>query len=470
MMKEVKGMGIKVGRKLPAITEGRMLGGMIRYAIPIMLANVLQLLYNSADMFVLGNFCDDPNAIGAVGCTGALINLLLGLFIGLGAGVSVTVAQALGAKDYDRVSRSVHACVLLALILGAVVAVVGIFCAPLFLRWIKTDAVFMEGATTYMRIYFLGAMGNLLFNFLAGILRSKGDTLHPLMFSSVGGIVNILLNLLFVIAFDMGIAGVAIATIAAQAISATLCFIFLMKIDGPCKISIRRLRLDAQVVKGFIRYGLPAGIQGSFFSLSNVILQSSYNNLGPLYVNANAAAGQVDAYVFTAMNSFYHVALTYGSQNYGAKKYDRVKRAYGTSLICVFTVGVVLGTFAYFCAGPLVSIFNKDPAVIEVAKVRLLYVCLPYFLCGIMDVGTGMMRSIGCSLGATIITFIGSCLSRIIWVYTVFRIFMTIEVLYIIYPLSWLVTFIALFTAFQILLRRYIRREAEQAAETLTSA
>ncbi len=451
----------------PSITEGKMLGSMIRYSIPIMLANVLQLLYNSADMFVLGNFCSDPNAIGAVGCTSALINLVLGLFIGLGAGVCVTVAQSLGAGDNDRVSRAVHSSVLLAILLGVVVTVIGVVMSPVFLGWMRTDAVFFEGAALYMRIYFLGSVGNLLFNFLAGILRSKGDTVHPLIFSSLGGVVNILLNLLFVIAFDLGIAGVAIATIIAQALSALLSLIFLMRLDGPCRICIRRIRLDGAVVGQFIRYGLPAGIQGSFFSLSNVILQGSYNLLGPLYVNANAAASQIDAYVFTAMNAFYHVALTYGSQNFGAKQYDRVKRAFGGALLCVSVVGLTLGILSFVFARPLVSIFNDDPAVIEVARVRLLYVGAPYFLCGIMEVANGTMRSIGASLAAMIITFIGSCLLRIIWVFTVFRALMTIEVLYWIYPLSWIATFIALTLVFFLLLSRHIRRERAQAASLL---
>ncbi len=445
-----------------SMTEGKMLGGMIRYAIPIMLANILQIVYNSADMFVLGNFCSDPNAIGAVGCTTALINLVLGIFIGLGAGVCVTVAQALGAGDEDRVSRAVHVCIVLALILGAAVSIIGFICSPIFLTWMGTDAVFFEGASLYMRIYFFGAIGNLLYNFLAGIMRSKGDTLHPLVFSLIGGVLNILLNLLFVIAFDMGIAGVAIATISAQLVSAVLSLVFLSHLNDPCKFCPKKLCLDRTIVLAFIRFGLPAGVQGSFFALSNVILQSSYNSLGPLYVNANAAATQVDSYVFNAMNAFYHVALTYSAQNFGAKKYDRLSRVYGNSLVCVTVVGLSLGVGGFLFAEPLIGIFNSDPAVIEVAKVRLMYICMPYFLCGIMEVANGMMRGIGCSLGSAVITFLGSCLFRVIWVLTVFRLVPRIEILYIVYAISWIMTFTALLVAFLIMLKRKIKSQELQ--------
>lgn len=432
------------------IIDGPILPNMFRYALPIMLTNILQLFYNSADMFVIGNFCSDPNALGAVGCTGALINMILGVFIGLGAGVAVTLAQSLGAGNKERASKIVHTAFVLALILGAVVTVLGNIIAVPILHAMNTPVEFLAGASLYVKIYFCGSIANIVYNFFAGILRSRGDTVRPLLFSMAGGIVNIILNLIFVLVFDMGVEGVAIATIVSQFISASLVIIHVAKLEDECRLDFKKLSIDMSVLKQLVKVGLPAGIQGSLFSVSNMLLQTGYNSLGPVIVNANVAAMNVDGYIYNILNSFYHTCLTFCSQNFGSKKFDRVKKVVFAGCGAATVVGLTLGIFVYIFAAPLVGIFDSSPETLFYAKQRLALVALPYFLCGIMDVGSGFLRSIGYSFHALIITFVGSCVLRIAWVYTVFPIFNDVRALYVVFPISWFVTALTLLITFAI--------------------
>ena len=430
------------------IIDGPVLPNMLRYALPIMLTNILQLFYNSADMFVIGNFCDDPNALGSVGCTGSLINMILGVFIGFGAGVAVTLAQSIGAGNRERASRIVHTSFCLSIVLGIIVTVLGNLISEPILHAMNTPDVFLRGATLYVKIYFCGSIANIMYNFFAGILRSRGDTVRPLLFSMAGGIVNIILNLIFVLVFKMGVEGVAIATITSQFISAVLVIIHMTKLNDECRLDFKKLGFDISVLKQLTKVGLPAGILGSLFSVSNMILQTGYNSLGPVIVNANVAAMNVDGYIYNILNSFYHTCLTFCSQNFGAKRFDRVKKVFFVGTGTVTALGLVLGVFVYTFAEPLVGIFNSDPEILVYAKQRLALVALPYFLCGLMDVGSGFLRSIGYSFRALIITFLGSCVLRIVWVYTVFPIFNDVWALYAVFPVSWFITAATLFVMF----------------------
>ena len=436
------------------IIDGPILPNMLRYALPIMLTNILQLFYNSADMFVIGNFCSDKNALGSVGCTGALINMILGVFIGLGAGVAVTLAQSLGAGNKEKASKIVHTSFCIAIILGAIVTVLGNIIAVPILHAMNTPEEFLEGASKYVKIFFCGSIANIMYNFFAGILRSRGDTVRPLLFSMAGGIVNIILNLIFVLVFGMGVEGVAIATITAQFISATLVIIHTARLQDECRLEFKKLSIDFTILKQLVKVGLPAGIQGSLFSVSNMLLQTGYNSLGPVIVNANVAAMNVDGYIYNILNSFYHTCLTFCSQNFGAKKFDRVKKVVFAGVGAATVVGLTLGIFVYVFAKPLVGIFNSDPEILVYAKQRLALVALPYFLCGIMDVGSGFLRSIGYSLYALIITFLGSCALRIAWIYTVFPIFNDVRALYVVFPISWFVTATTLIVTFAVCYKR----------------
>ena len=421
---------------------------MLRYALPIMITNILQLFYNSADMFVVGNFCSDKNALGSVGCTGSLIQMILGVFIGLGAGVAVILAQSIGSGNKERSSKIVHTSFCLSIFLGIVVTVIGNIIAVPILHWMNTPEEFIDGASLYVKIFFFGSIANITYNFFAGILRSRGDTVRPLLFSMAGGVVNILLNLMFVLVFGMGVEGVAIATIVSQFISAVLVIIHMTKLDDECRLDFKKLGIDFSVLKQLVRVGLPAGIQGSLFSVSNMMLQTGYNSLGAVVVNANVAAMNVDGYIYNILNSFYHTCLTFCSQNFGAKRFDRVKKVVFSGMGSVTVLGLCLGAFVCIFSDPLVGIFNSDPEVLSYARYRLLIIGLPYFLCGLMDVGSGFLRSIGYSFQSLIITFLGSCVLRIVWIYTVFARYPDVRVLYMAFPISWFLTSATLLITF----------------------
>ena len=431
------------------IIEGPVLSNMFKYALPIMLANVLQLFYSSADMMILSQFCSDPNARGSVGCTGALINLIFGVFIGLGAGVSVTLAQSIGAGDKEKSSKIVHTAFCLAVVLGVFVTAFGILMTEPLLMLNNTLPEFFDGASLYVKIFFCGSIANLIYNFFSGILRSRGDTVRPLLFSMVAGVVNVLLNFIFVKFFNMGVEGVAIATIISQFISATLVIIHMLKLEDECRLDFKKLGFDIPSLKQLFKIGLPAGIQGSLFSLSNMVLQWGYNSLQvPAIVNANSAAMYIDGYIYNILNAFYHTCLTFCSQNFGAKKFDRVKKVCFSGVFLASVIGLTLGVAVVVFAEPLLSVFKVTEEELGYAKTRLIIIGLPYFLCGIMEVGSALLRSIGHSFKSLIITFIGSCLLRVVWVFTVFISFNQIEVLYLSYPISWLVTAITLLVMF----------------------
>ncbi len=445
------------------MTEGPLLGKMIKFAIPLILTNLLQLFYHSADMFVVGNFCDDPNALGSVGCTSSIINLILGLMLGMSAGVSVTVSQSIGSKDSRRVERAVHTSMVMAVIVGVIVGITGFFLAPVLLKLMNTPEEFINQSTLYVKIYFFGTIGSATFNFCSGILRSNGDSTRPMMFSSVGGVVNVVLNLIFVLVFKMGVEGVAIATIISQYISAILAVIYLTKLDGQCKLVLRKLRLDIPMILSLVRIGIPAGVQGMMFSFSNMLLQGSYNSLGPVYVNANTAASNVDSYIYNVLAAFYHVALNFSSQNYGAKKYNRVWKVFGLNCACNIVCGLAIGLACFFFSDTLIGIFDSDPMVIAEAKNRLFIMGIFYFTCGLMDTGTAMLRSIGKSLTATIITVFGVCVLRVLWIETVFKLYPGLLTLYIVYPITWILTFTALTTAFALQFRKLRKKDAQLA-------
>ena len=429
------------------ITEGKILPNALRYTIPIILTNLLQILYNSADMLVLGNYCQNDSAFGAVGCTSALISLILSLFVGFGAAINVVVSKAIGANNKNLTQRTVHTAVLLAVILGITVSIIGYVFTPTFLTWMGTDIVYFDGAVKYMRIYFCGSVANLMYFFCAGILRAKGDTVRPLMFSSIGGLCNVLLNLFFVLVFGMDVDGVAIATVSAQVIQSVLILVYMMrsKSDDPCALRFKRLRFDTHIFMELVRIGIPLGIRGSIFGLSNVIIQSGVNSLDPICVTANSAAGSVETYIYNTLNAFHHTALTFTSQNYGARKFKRMKKSIYTLLGTVAVIGIVMGVFTIAFAEPLISIFKNDPEVIAIAKIKMLWVALPYFTCGIMEVLSAALVSLGQAGLSTVASLIGICGIRIAWVSTVFQMNKSLSTLFMAFPISWVLTSIVLY-------------------------
>lgn len=439
------------------MVEGPLLSGIISYTIPIILTGLLQLLFNAADLVVVGRFRGSIS-VAAVSATGAITNLIVNLFIGLSVGAGVSVAHGLGGRRAEEVHRTVHTAIPTALTGGVLLTLVGVIFADKLLILMKTPIDVLPLSTTYMRIYFAGITFSLLYNFSASILRAAGDTKTPLLFLSIAGVINVLLNLLFVVVLGMNVEGVALATTISQAVSAILVMGALMRRKDACKLSIKKIRFyKAQLLK-IIRIGLPAGIQSSLFSISNVLIQSSINSFdNSVLMSGNGAAANIEGFVYVTMNSVHQTAVNYVGQNAGAHKLDRVKKIFLLCLVCVFVAGATTGGLVYLFGKELLGIYITDSsAAIQYGVTRFSYICLTYALCGLMDVSTGALRGFGSSFVPMVISVLGVCGIRVIWIYTVFSLpqFHTPEGLYITYPISWIMTFAAQTIAFIILYKK----------------
>lgn len=447
-------------KKNSDMCEGALISKIILYTIPIILTGILQLLFNAADLVVLGNCCGSIY-VGAVGATGALINLMVNLFIGLSVGAGVTVAHGLGSGRNDDVSRTVHTAIPTAFICGAALTVVGLFFSESFLRFMDTPDDVLPLSALYMRIYFCGTVASMIYNFGSAILRAAGDTKGPLYFLTAAGVLNVLLNLFFVIVLKMNIAGVALATAISQFLSAGLIIRALMLRTDACRLEFRKLKIYKRQLKRILQIGFPAGIQGSLFSASNVIIQSSINSFGSVVMSGNAAAQNIEGFVYTSMNSYSQTALNFTGQNFGAGKLDRIRKIMWICLVSVFCTGASLGLIAFSFGRPLLGIYIKDSEkAIDYGMIRIAYIMIPYFLCGLMDVATGLIRGLGSSVLPMLITVMGVVGIRLGWIYIVFRIpeYHTIKSLYLSYAISWAATFMTELVVFIILLRKHKRR------------
>ena len=449
-------------RDSQTMLHGPLLKNIILYTIPIILTSWLQLVFNAADLVVVGQ-AKGSDSLAAVGATGAITNLIVNLFIGLSVGGGVCVAHGLGSNDDEAVHRTIHTAIPAAAISGLFLTVVGVLCSRTFLQWMGTPPDILPLSTLYMQIYFGGMVFNMVYNFAASILRAAGDTKSPLIFLAIAGVVNVLLNLMFVYLFDMNVEGVALATVVSQAVSAVLVVITLMRRTDACRLYLKKLRLYKPQLLKMVRIGLPAGIQGSMFSISNVMIQSSINSFGNVVMSGNTAAGNIEGFVFTAMNAFHQTAVNFTGQNVGARQYDRVKKILYTCLACVGVTGLVLGLGVYAFGPQLLSIYiNDSQEAIGNGMTRMSYICAVYFLCGLMDVSTGALRGMGASVVPMIISVLGVCGIRILWIQEIFSIpqFHTLGCLYLSYGVSWVITFAAQFIAFWMVYRKQ-RRKAE---------
>ena len=412
---------------------------MLLFALPLILSSVLQLLFNAADLIVVGRYVGDE-ALAAVGSTGALINLLTNLFIGLSVGANVLVARFTGARRDKDVEETVHTAILTSVISGLFLALVGFLFARPLLQLMDTPADVLTGAAHYMRVYFLGMPIMMLYNFGSAILRAIGDTRRPLYYLSIAGCVNVALNLMFVLVFGMGVEGVAYATVISQLISAVLVVNNLAHQDNACRLSYSKLRIHAKKLAAIARIGLPAGLQGCIFSLSNVLIQSSINSFGKLAMSGNSAGVNIEGFIYVSMNAWHHTTLSFAGQNYGAAQYDRIRKSLRWGLLFVFLFGAGLGGVALLFKSQLISIYTKDADAIAYGCVRMSVICICYFTCGLMDVLVGALRGIGFSLLPTLTSLIGVCGFRITWIYTYFRAHRSLRVLYYSYPISWCIT------------------------------
>ncbi len=449
------------------MTEGPLLKNIITYTIPIILTSLLQLLFNAADLVVVGRFgADGKLSVAAVGATGALTNLIVNLFMGLSIGAGVTVAHALGAHEDENVHHTVHTAIPTALVSGVILTVVGVLGSRYMLTLMGTPDTVLPLSTVYMRIYFAGIIFIMVYNFCASILRAAGDTKSPLIFLFIAGVINVALNLFFVLKLEMDVAGVALATTISQGVSAVLVIIALMRRNDACRLNLREMRFYKQPFIKIARLGLPAGIQSSLFSISNVIIQSSVNSFGDIFMSGSAAASNIEGFVYVCLNAFHQTAVNFTGQNSGAHKLDRVKKTLIYCLICVTVVGIVTGVTAYSFGETLLGIYITDSEeAIEYGMIRLSYICLPYFLCGLMDVTTGALRGLGESVGPMLISVLGVCGMRIVWIYTIFAQprFHTPQCLFLSYIISWVLTFVIQFVFFFIVFEKRKALEKELA-------
>lgn len=437
------------------MTHGPILGKLLKFSIPLILSSILQLLFNAADVVVVGRFAGD-NSLAAVGSVGSLINLLVNLFMGLSIGTNVVSANYFGAGRQDRLEQTVHTSILLSLISGVILTTVGVCFTKFILKLMQSPPEVLELAAVYLKIYFGGITATMIYNFGSALLRSKGDTKRPLYILFAAGILNLCLNLLFVIIFKMDVAGVGFATVISQCLAAAAVLVILINEKSAFHLNFRKLRINTHILAKIIKIGLPAGFQGIMFSFSNVIIQSSVNSFGAVLVAGNAAAVNLEGFVYTAMNGFSQGSLTFCSQNMGARRPDRIKKVVLISQACIIIIGNALSLPMLLISHHLLGIFSTSPEVIEMGRSRLVVILTTYFLCGMMDGLSNCIRGIGHSLTPTITSLAGACLFRIIWLFTIFQIpqFHTPLMIFVTYPISWILTFMTNVICYNIYMKR----------------
>ncbi|MEG1222675.1 MAG: MATE family efflux transporter [Bacilli bacterium] len=438
------------------LTTGNLFVKILIFTLPIILSGFLQLLFNSADLIVVGQFGGGNSSQSAVGSTGSLVNLIVNVFMGFSVGANVAMARAYGANAKDKGERILHTSIILSLISGVVVTIIGCSCSYFLLKLMGTPADVIEKANLYLLIYFAGMPFLMIYNFGSAILRAVGDSKRPLYFMALAGILNIALNLLFVIVFKLDVAGVGISTVISEAASAALILVCLFKNKGFVQLKFKKLRVHRAELIEIAEIGLPAGVQGSIFSISNVVIQSSINSFGTIALNGSTVASNIENYIYTAMNAVATSCVAFTSANFGAKKAENLTKILKYSLILVILFGVGLGAFAIFIPGPLSMIFNTDPLVIDYSVRRLIIFGSTYFLCGIMDVSAGYMRGIGYNIAPMVITLIGACILRIVFIYAIFPLdyFHSLAWIYYSYGISWVVTSIAQFISIGIVQKK----------------
>ena len=461
------------------MTEGPLFGKIFLFAVPLIITNLLQMLYNAADMMVV-SLSSEPDAVGAIGMTGAFINLVLNVFVGFSTGANVMVAKYLGAKDDENASRTTHTAIVMSVIFGVASAVIGLFISRPILSLMGARGKLLDLATTYTLIYFCGVPFVSVANYFISIFRAKGDTRTPLYILSITGILNVGLNLFFVLVCGLSVEGVALATSIANVVSVIFLALKLSRDDGPCRFSFKKLCFDKKAFGDILRIGLPAGVQGSLFSISNMLIQSSILRMNTILapaqsgfepvVNGNAAAANLEGFAYTAQNTIYQAAITFTSQNAGAKKHKRIYRIMG----CCYLLGAcVATTFAltmFFLREPLLALYGIREAAagtleqiaFNTAVTRMTFIFVPYIVISLMEVGCGIVRGLGKSISSTIISLLGACVFRVVWILFVFNNFPSLEIIYISYPISWVLTGAVFFIYSLTVLRKIIKKQNQE--------
>lgn len=440
--------------------NGSIMPKLLKFSIPLMCSSILQLLFNAADVVVVGQFCGETS-LAAVGSTSSLINLLTNLFIGLSVGANVLVARYFGAKQGENLRNTVHTSIALSIVSGLMLTVIGVVFAKQILLWMQCPGDVLPLSELYLRVYFCGMTATMIYNFCSSILRAVGDTKRPLYYLLFSGVINVLLNLFFVIVCNLNVAGVGLATVLSQCISAFLIVRCLVKETGEFRLVLKKVRFHKKELIKILQIGLPAGLQGTVFSLSNVVIQSSVNSFGSVIMAGNAAAMNIEGFVYMAMNAFQQAAVSFVSQNAGAGRFGRINKIVFRVLLCVTITGCTLGGLAVLFGPELLSLYSSKPAVIEQGIVRLHMICICYALCGIMDVMVGVLRGLGYSVMPMIVSLLGACGLRLLWIFTIFQIpeYHTTKVLYFSYPMSWTITILVHVICFLVVRRKFPKQD-----------
>lgn len=452
------------------LTNGNLFVKIIIFMIPLILSGVLQLLFNSADLIIVGKF-GGGNSQSAVGSTGSLVNLIVNVFMGFSVGANVTLGRAYGSNDKEKGQRILHTAIILSVISGVIVTIVGCSGSYYFLSLMGTPAEVLDKASLYLTIYFAGMPFLMIFNFGAALLRSVGDSKRPLYFMAISGALNVLLNLLFVIVCKLDVAGVALATVISEGVAAALILVCLANNKGFIKLNFKELKLHKQELIELTRIGLPAGIQGSIFSISNVLIQSSINSFGTIALNGNTVSSNIENYIYTSMNSVAVSCVAFTSANYGAKNKENLRKSYIYSLILIICIGVLLGGLFYLLNPYLIALYTDNAEVAKFAFNRMVIFCLTYWICGIMDVSASYERGLGYSFTPMIVSLLGACVLRIVFIYTLFQLpeFHSLTWLYFSYPISWIITSISHVVCILIIKKKAISKMLEKKESTLIS-
>lgn len=435
------------------MVHGPLIKNILLFSVPLMLSSLLQLLFNAADVVVVGQFAGSQ-ALAAVGGCGSVVFLITGILNGLSVGTNVVVAKYCGKRDIEKIDQSIHTSIWIAFYGGLLFSILGFAASRSFLELMSTPSDVIDLADLYMKIYFIGTIAMVIYNFGSAILRSKGDTKRPLYYLAISGVINVILNLIFVIIFNMSVAGVALATIISEAVSAVLIMITLLNEEYPMRFEFKKMHLNKEMAIEIMKIGIPAGVQGIVFSFSNIVIQSSVNSFGSTVMAANSAANNIEGFVYIGMNAFFQACMTFTGQNIGAKNKPRINQVILACLTLDLIAGVASGVLVNVFGSQLLSIYSSDPLVIEYGKYRLFYVCLFYVFNGFLDVIVGSLRGMGHSTFPTVLTVIGICGIRLFWLWIIFPANPTLENIYLSFPISWVVT-----TIFQAIYWIYVRRK-----------
>ncbi len=444
----------KETKKTMDMVNGPLLKNIMIFSIPLMISNLLQIAFNAADTIIVGKFASQE-ALAAVGATGSIINLVVCLFVGLSTGANIVIARQIGRGQKDLISDSVHTSYFLAFSGGILLTVLGYLCTPFLLKVIQTPDNILQLSQTYMRIYFLGSIPLLVYDFGSAVMRSTGDTTKPTIYLMLGGILNVILNLYFVIILQMSVKGVAYATVISQAVSAILVTISLMRENDDTKLIISRIRANKELTKNIFRIGIPAGMQSMMWAISNVVIQAELNKFGSVVVAGNSAAANIENFVYIGMGAFSQATITFTSQNAGAGRKDNIKKLMIVLSILIFLASITIGTIAWYYGEFFLSFYTNDQAVIDAGMVRMFYIVLFLFLNGILDVPASSMRGMGKSTLPTLVMLIGIVVVRIVYVYTVYPFFHTLPALYFCFPLSWVITLVLMYFFWIIEYKKY---------------